>query len=212
MQEVFNQRFPDYVALSKPQSLSLKDTQALLTDDEVLVVFDFDAKSYAWIITHTDADWVELPVSAKDLEAQVKALRGSLTFAADKPFDTELAFKIYRETFGSLADKIAPKGRLSVVTNGALTSLPPQLLVTKDPTGKKLKDVDWLVRSYAVTILPSVASLKILRTVAATSSVAKPMIAFADPVFSKAAHREAQAQVATRSITTPVRANTFFGG
>jgi len=25
---------------------------------------------------------------------------------------------------------------MSIVTNGALTSLPPQLLVTKDPTGK----------------------------------------------------------------------------
>ena len=38
-------------------------------------------------------------------------------------------------------------------------SLPLQLLVTKDPTGKTLRDVDWLVRSYAVTILPSVMSL-----------------------------------------------------
>ena len=55
LQDVFNQRFPDYVALSKPQPLSIEQTQALLADDEALVVFDFDAKSYAWVITRTDA-------------------------------------------------------------------------------------------------------------------------------------------------------------
>ncbi len=202
LKDIFNQRFPDYVALSKPQPLSVTQTQALLADDEALVVLDFDATSYAWIVTRTDADWVELEISGKDLDSQVKTLRQSLTFGADKPFDLQLAFKIYRETFGSFADRISSKKRLSVVTNGALTSLPPALLVTRDPAGKQLKDVDWLIRSYAITILPSVSSLKILRTASATPSAAKPMIAFGDPVFSRAAHAEAQRQVAMRSITT----------
>src|SRR5206468_1720206 len=75
--------------------------------------------------------------------------------------------------------------RLSVVTNGALTSLPLQLLATKDLTDKALRNVDWLVRSYAITNLPSVASLKILRSMTSRSAAAKPMIAFADPVFSR---------------------------
>ncbi|MDP3075009.1 tetratricopeptide repeat protein [Bradyrhizobium sp.] len=201
LKEIFNQRFPDYVALSKPQPLSLKQTQALLADDEALVVLDFDATSYAWIVTRTDADWVELQVSAKDIDSQVRALRQSLTFAGNKPFDPQLAFKIYRETFGAFADRIAAKKRLSVVSNGALTSLPPALLVTKEPGGKELKDVDWLIRSHAVTILPSVSSLKILRTASATTSAAKPMIAFGDPVFSRTARAQALRQVAMRSIT-----------
>ena len=202
LQETFTQRFPDYVALAKPQPLALKPTQALLADDEALLVLDFSYKSYAWIITRTEANWIELAISSEDLDAQVKALRESLTFHVDKPFDSQLAFKIYQETFGAFVDKIASKKRLSVVTNGALTSLPPQLLVTKDPNGKKLRDVDWLVRSYAVTILPSVSSLKILRATSATSSATKPMIAFADPVFSKLARRDAQQQIALRSITS----------
>ena len=172
---VFNQRFPDYVALSKPQPVSLKETQVLLADDEALVVFDFDAKSYVWIITRTNADWIELKITATDLAAQIATLRKPMPVNEDKPlepFDVVLAHKIYQATFGVVADKIAGKKRLSVVTNGALTSLPPQLLVTSDPTGKKLKDVDWLVRSYAITILPSVASLKVLRGGSATSTAA----------------------------------------
>ena len=40
LQEVFNQRYPDYVALSKPQPLSIEQTQALLADDEALVAID----------------------------------------------------------------------------------------------------------------------------------------------------------------------------
>ena len=202
LNQIFNQRFPDYAALSKPQPVSLQETQRLLAEDEALLVFDFDAKSYAWIITRTDADWKELKISSQGLDAQVQALRSGLTDPATQ-FDPALAFKIYQETFGAFADTIAAKKRLSVVTNGALTSLPPQLLVTKDPSGKNLKEVDWLVRSYAITILPSVASLKVLRGGSQAASAArKPMTAFADPVFSKAARAQAQQQLAMRSITS----------
>jgi CHAT domain-containing protein/Tfp pilus assembly protein PilF len=199
--QIFNERFPDYVALSKPKPLSLQETQALLADDEALLVFDFGTKSYAWIVTSTDADWTELKISASELDAQVKTLRRWLTDPRQR-FDPGLAYKIYQATFGAFADKIAARKRLTIITNGALTSLPPALLVTKDPSGKTLKDLDWLIRSHAITVLPSVASLKVLRGGSQTSSARKPMIAFADPVFSKAARASAQQQAALESITS----------
>src|SRR5262249_46543205 len=118
------------------------------------------------------------------------------------PFDPKLAYNIYQATFGAFAEKIASKKRLSVITNGALTSLPPQLLVTEDPSGKPLKELDWLARSHAGTVLPSVASLKILRGSSQPSAARNPMIAFADPVFSKAARAKARQQMAMRSITS----------
>jgi CHAT domain-containing protein len=214
LQKILDQRFPDYVALSKPQPVSLQETQALLGNDEALLVFDFDAKSYAWILTKTDADWKELKISVGDLDAQVRTLRSILLGLLERSyqaaddgvahtprFDPALAHKIYQATFGVFGNKIAAKKRLSIITNGALTSLPPQLLVTKDPSGKDLKQLDWLVRSHAITILPSVANLKVLRGGSQTSSARKPMIAFADPVFSKAARAWAQ-NVSMRSITS----------
>ena len=199
LQQTFNERFPEYIALSKPQPVSLSETQALLADDEALLVFDFDTKSYAWIITRDGADWTELKISARDLDEQVRALRAWVVDPRQR-FDPALAYKIFQETFGAFAEKLAAEKRLSIVTNGALTSLPPALLVTKDPSGKTLKEMDWLIRSHAVTVLPSVASLKILRTGSQASSARKPMIAFADPVFSKAAR--ANAQLAMRSVTS----------
>jgi hypothetical protein len=98
------------------------------------------------VITRASADWTALKIEPKDLDAQVKILRQWLTSHDFKPFDAELSYKLYQLTFGAIADKIGSKRRLSFITNGALTSLPPQLLITSDPTGKTLKDQDWLVR------------------------------------------------------------------
>src|SRR5262249_39368469 len=194
------QRFPDYVALSRPQPLTLKETQALLSDDEAVVAIDIGGKSYAWVVTKTSADWTDIPADSKTLNDQVATLRQSLTFTIDKPFDAALAYRIYQETFGPIANRLADKKRISVITNGALTAIPLQLLVTSDPVGKALKDVDWLVKSYAITVIPSIYSLKTMRAQNPQSTAPKPMIAFADPVFSKTARQEAH-KVALRSMT-----------
>jgi CHAT domain-containing protein len=83
------------------------------------------------------------------------------------------------------------------------TSIPFGVLITSDPQGKTLKDEDWLIKSYALTVLPSIYSLKTMRARAGAVEAEKPMIAFADPVFSKEAHAEAKAQhVAMRSLSS----------
>jgi CHAT domain-containing protein/Tfp pilus assembly protein PilF len=196
---VLMQRFPDYVALSDPQPLTLKETQDLVSDDEAVVVIDIGYKSYAWVITKTGADWTDISANSKTLNEQIATLRQSLTFNVDKPFDAGLAHQIYKQTLGLIADRFAGKKRISVITNGALTSIPLQLLVTSDPTGKALKDVDWLVKSVAITVIPSIYSLKTMRAQMPQSTAPKPMIAYADPIFSKTARKEVQ-KVALRSM------------
>jgi hypothetical protein len=69
----------------------------------------------------------------------VRGLHAWLTDPRQK-FDPKLSFQIYQATLGAFADKIAAKKRLSIVTNGPLTSLPPQLLITKDPSGKSTNE------------------------------------------------------------------------
>jgi CHAT domain-containing protein/Tfp pilus assembly protein PilF len=202
IQSVLSQKFSDYVALSKPQPLTLQDTQKLLADDEAVLAFDIGGESsYAWVVTRTDGFWTEIPTTTNELNEQIQQLRQSLTSNSGKPYDAALAHKIYEETFGPIAAKVAGKKRLSIVANGALTSIPFGVLVTSDPSGKSLKDTDWLIKSYAVTVIPSIYSLKTMRAQGGISSAPKPMIAFADPVFSKAARKETQTQqVALRSL------------
>jgi CHAT domain-containing protein len=122
-----------------------------------------------------------LNISAAELEAQVKALRASLIYAPQ--FDFAASYKLYRSIFGPLAEYIATKKRLSIISNGALTSFPLQLLVAKDPTSVQFKDIDWLIRKYAITVYPSASSLKILRESKNVVEAPRPMIGFGDPLF-----------------------------
>jgi tetratricopeptide (TPR) repeat protein len=72
---IFAREFPDYAALSRPQPLTAKDIQALLADDEALVVVSLGAKSYVWAITRSSAIWKELGVTGDEVSSQVSSLR-----------------------------------------------------------------------------------------------------------------------------------------
>ncbi|MGA8616809.1 MAG: CHAT domain-containing protein [Xanthobacteraceae bacterium] len=201
LQTVFTREFPDYGALSNPQPLTVKDIQPLLADDEALIVIHLDAKkSYVWAITPSATDWKELAVSGAEVSKRVSALLALLKSHGVTPFDAQASFELYQKLLGPVEDVMRGKARLSFMLDGALTSLPPQLLVTRDPTGKALKNVDWLLRTHAVTVLPSVASLKVLRGKSTLADAAKPLIGFADPVFDQQNVRVAANVAAARGI------------
>ena len=203
LRNLFNQRFPDYVALSKPQPLSLQETQALLGDDEALIAVDLDMKSYAWIVTKNRAEWRQLFIDAEDVSKAVAILRVALDPEFSRPFDHAAAYRLYQQVLGPVSEIILEKTRLSFVLNGALTGLPPQVLITSDPGGRDLVSVDWLVRKYAITVLPSVASLKILRGTKNTVKTVKPFVGFGDPIFDRSAQTGTRRKVASlkRSLT-----------
>ena len=171
------------------------------------------------MITGNRAEWKQLSVSADDVWKQlfaddvsksVATLRAVLDPESPKPFDYTVAWQLYQQVLGPIEEIISTKTRLSFVLSGALTSLPPQVLVTDDPAGKDLASVDWLVRKYAITILPSVASLKILRDKKSVVASAKPMIGFGDPIFDRTAQTGPRQKVASlnRSLTSFYRGMT----
>ena len=208
LQELFNHRFPDYVALSKPQPLSVAESQNLLSNGEALVMFDFDKRSFAWVITKDRAEWKELFVTAHDIAKEVATLRAGLNPDSLSPFDANLAYRLYQQVLGSIEEVISDKARLSFILSGGLTSLPPQVLITRNPEGKDLTSVDWLVRKYSITVLPSVASLKILRG-KETVAAAKPMIGYGDPIFDRATQTAARKyEVAGFNLTNFYRGMT----
>jgi CHAT domain-containing protein len=212
LQQVFVRDFPNYAALSKPEPLTAKEIQSLLDNDEALVVIDLDEYSYVWVVTKDRADWKAILISAAQASKTIETLRAGLNPYPDSPktFDRALAYQLYRQVLGPVEGIISQKTRLSFVLGGALTSLPPQVLLMSDPEGKDLASLDWLVRKYAITILPSVASLKVLRGGNAVTVAAKPMIGFGDPIFDRAAQTNAkqQAGALNRSLTTFYRGVT----
>jgi CHAT domain-containing protein/tetratricopeptide (TPR) repeat protein len=104
------------------------------------------------------------------------------------PFDLVRAHELYRALFGQVEDLIKDK-HLLVVPSGALTALPFQVLVTEKPGSaisndiNAYRDVAWLARRHAITVLPSVSSIKTLRGSAKTSKATQPFIGFGNPLL-----------------------------
>jgi len=104
------------------------------------------------------------------------------------PFDTTRANALYDALFGPIADVIRDK-HLLIVPSGALTQLPFQVLITDKPDPalsgtEALRRAAWLIRSDALTVLPSVSSLKALRQLAKESHANRTLIGFGNPLLN----------------------------
>jgi hypothetical protein len=104
------------------------------------------------------------------------------------PFDTTRANALYDALFRPIEDVIRDK-HLLIVPSRALTQLPFQVLITKEAhpalSGTEaLRRAAWLVRSHALTVLPSVSSLKALRQLAKESHANRPLIGFGNPLLA----------------------------
>jgi CHAT domain-containing protein len=119
------------------------------------------------------------------------------------PFDTNRAYALYKALLGPIEDVIKDK-HLLIVPSGALTLLPFQVLITDMPDPalrgiEGLRRAAWLVRSHALTVLPSVSSLKALRQLAKETHASHTLIGFGNPLLDGPDARYATLAAAARS-------------
>jgi tetratricopeptide (TPR) repeat protein/CHAT domain-containing protein len=206
-----NQEFPNYVALAKPRPVQVEEVQKLLEVDEGLVFWlPGHEESYVFAVTREGFEWKSLPISETALAGKVALFRRGLdvqvldeqldvtakTGAKPDLFDLALAHDLYGTLIGPIEKPVKHKRHLIVVPAGPLTALPFHLLVTEKATAPQLKDTlkfedlatyrdaAWLIKRQAVTMLPSVASLKALRVFTHSEQGMKPLVGFGDPVFT----------------------------
>jgi CHAT domain-containing protein len=193
--------FPDYAALSSPRPLNVDNIQKLLRGDEALAFFlAGDKESYVFALTHDAFDWRVIPLTKAQLSDKVAAFRRGLdvdqlnkSISDGKPvlFNLDIAYELYSLLLRPVEATIKDKTNLAVVPSAALTALPFHLLVTEKPPaslndGKNAgpyRDAAWLLRRHAVTVLPSVASLRALRSEKRADNGARPFVGFGDPLF-----------------------------
>ena len=214
--------YPRYDQLVRPEPLSVLETQHLLAADEALVLFLVGLDEvYVFAISRETAIMRQIPISPQDLAVSVAKLRTALQIeptSADRAqqqaslFNLGASHDLYTKLLGGLAPVIAAKSQLIVVPSGGLTSLPfHQLVRTRpkiaQPTRQQAvayRDADWLVRRHAVTVLPSVESLRALRASPPSSAERRPMVAFANPLPRSDWVEVAVAETA-RSVRGPPR-------
>jgi CHAT domain-containing protein/Tfp pilus assembly protein PilF len=229
LQKALASEFPDYAALSNPLPMTARQVQQLLSDDEALLLFALAEKeSYVFALTRQGFDWKRIPLGAEALSQQVAAFRGGLDVsqASDASgksalFDLARANELYAALLGPVETTVKDKRSLLVVPSGALTALPFHLLVTAKPVAaipEKLegyRDAAWLLRRHAVSVLPSVSSLKALRGFARRDQAVKPMTGFGDPLFDPAQDNSGDKRAAIKSASrsaTSVAYTAFWQG
>jgi CHAT domain-containing protein/Tfp pilus assembly protein PilF len=229
LQKTLASEFPDYAALSNPLPMTTKEIQALLSGDEAMVLFAVvDRQSYVVALTRDSFDWKPLSLGAEALSRDVAAFRhgldvGSASDASGKAglFDLAQAYALYATLLGPVETLIKDKRSLLVVPAGALTALPFHLLVTEQPAAaipEKIefyREAAWLLKRQAVSVLPSVSSLKALRSFARKDLGLKPMTGFGDPVFNPAqdgiGDRRAATKSASRGVVTAAYTDFWQG-
>src|ERR1700675_4417721 len=223
------ERIPDYAALSNPLPITAKEIAALLTGDEAMVVFSVvDKESYVFAFTREGFDWEPLPLGAEALTQKVAAFRrgldvGKANDASGKSglFDLAQAHELYAMLLRPVETLARDKRSLLVVPSGRPPALPFPLLVTEKPaaaipeTFDGYRDAAWLLKRQAVSVLPSVGSLKTLRVFARKDQGIKdqgikPMTGFGDPLFNPAQEKSSgDKRGATKSASRSVTAAAY---
>lgn len=236
IESILTREYPDYAALSHPVALSAKDIQGLLSGDEAFVAFSVGAKeTHVLALTRDNVAWSVVPLGAAALSGQVAAFRRGLdvdrfstSVLAGKPelFDLAFAHELFSTLLGPVDGVIKDKKSVVFVPSGALTALPFHLLVTEPPAVRpapadgKLSAQDiapyrqaaWLLQRQAVSVLPSISSLKTLRVWAVKGQASKPLIGFGDPVFNPDVPSPPRPSRATRSFGPNAAYTEFWHG
>ncbi|WP_197087161.1 tetratricopeptide repeat protein [Bradyrhizobium sp. LTSP857] len=194
-------QYPEYAALSRPRPTTLEETQKLLGPDEAMVFWLVENdNTYVFAVGPSQFGWSRIAVSKTALTQKVAAFRTGLDLdkletmpAGAKPelFDLDGSYALYTTLFGPVADIIKGKKKLILVPTGNLTAVPFHLLVTQKPAERpsSLNDAAtyrkaaWLLRSYSISVQPSVSSIRVLRSFARQSTSSKQLIGFGDPIF-----------------------------
>ena len=202
-------KFKDYASLVEPAPPSADDIRAVMRADEAFLSFYFGREaSFVWAVPKSGpVAFAAISVSAGELDSKVGKLREALepnaAMVSDiPPFDVALAHELYTQILKPMEAGWRPAKNLIVATNGALGLLPLGLLPTAPADVKPdaetyfsgYRDIPWLARTHAVTLVPSAAALRTLRQLPPGSDKRERMIGFGDPFFSKEQASNAAAQ------------------
>jgi CHAT domain-containing protein/tetratricopeptide (TPR) repeat protein len=201
--------FPDFSKLSDPAPLSISEVQALLQPDDVLIFIAHRLnQSLVWAISPKAVIWHVSAVGEEEVTREIVALRCGLDSAAwqdegakicaaatgkvlqaggELPFDLARAHALYAALFGPVAS-FTQKAHLVIATSGPLATMPLHALVSEPPdasdvTASRYARAAWWAKRNAISNLPSVGSLKALRTSTKASRASRPFVGIANPLL-----------------------------
>ncbi len=219
-------RFPNYANLIDPKPPTVDEIRAILRPDEALLSFYFGRQtSFVWAVAKTGkVAFAAIHATNGEIGGKIDTLRKALepeaaTVAEIPQFDLALAYEVYRMLLKPVEAAWKPAKSLIVVTNGALGLLPLSLLPTEPaqaqdgggPLFSGYRNVPWLARTHAVTLVPSAAALRTLRQLPPSPPTRDPFIGFGDPYFSVEQAADAEAEQNAKPVLVASTATATRG-
>jgi CHAT domain-containing protein len=176
--------------------------------EALLATYVDEERTYVWAVPKSGpVAFAVVPLGASAIGASVATLRKALDSGArtlqDIPaFDVNIAHDLYRQILEPVKAGWESASSLIVVAHGPLTQIPWTLLPTRAvplgperaPLFSNYRAIPWLVRTHAVTVVPSVATLAALRALPPGDPQRRPFVGFGDPYFSAAHARRGSAE------------------
>ena len=191
--------FPAYTDLINPKPVTIDGARGALRAGESLIsIYVGDKRAFVWAVPKRGAVmFAPVELGREQLSERVALLRGALDSNAvvlgDIPeFDLGAAYGLFEKLLKPVKAGWEKASSLLVVAHGPLGYLPISVLPTEKsvlvPDSGTLftpyRSIPWLARTHAVTMLPSVASLKTLRNLPSGDSKPLAFAGFGDPWFS----------------------------
>lgn len=180
--------FPKYQELTRPEPVSVSQVQTLLKPGEAMLVYSLGRSGgFLWVVKSDGADFLPLSVDVRDVAEKVTTIRAEMTADDQHAVSLGVLHDLYRRLIAPAELHLAGVQHMMVVPAGPLQSLPFGILVAAPPpkihTSTDYRQVDWLAKHYAVSVLPAVSSIQALRQFNKSASAPKPFAGFGDPMI-----------------------------
>ena len=224
LMEEIEGRFPDYAQLINPKPPTIKLAQSTLSIGESLIsTYVGPDRTYVWAIPHSgEVAFSSVDLGREDVKDSVARVRAALNPDAETlgdipEYDLAEAYSLYEKLLKPVEVGWKRAKSLLIVAHGPLGYLPLSLLPTEPASldseeevlFKKYQNVPWLVRTHAVTMLPSVGSLLALRKLPPGNAARKAFVGFGDPWFNKKQAAEAKSDTSKTAITAALEIRGF---
>jgi CHAT domain-containing protein/Tfp pilus assembly protein PilF len=183
-----NRRFPEFEDMVSPRPTPIESVQKLLQPKEALVTYAFGRTSWLWVVTQHDSAFIPIDISEQALHDNIRNIRTQMqpNEHGELPqLDLLRLNELYKLLIAPADSYLNGIEHLIVVPSGPIQSLPFGMLVSALPSDPiRLKDygqIGWLAKRFSSSVLPSVGTLRALRTKVQRQLNQQPFIGFGDP-------------------------------
>ncbi|MBX7171379.1 MAG: CHAT domain-containing protein [Pyrinomonadaceae bacterium] len=178
------QKSPRYSALTQPQPVGLKEIQAILDADTVLLEYSLgETNSYLWLVSQNSLKTFILP-KQEIIENQARLFYEAVKTSDDEQKANKIVSELSKILLTPISSELGNK-RLLIVPDGALSYIPfAALQIPNSPSPTPL------IVNNEIVYIPSASALSALRNEAnGRISPPKAVAVLADPVFDAADSR-----------------------